>query len=292
MNILDILYAQDGISSVGVCEFAILKKYMSAISIQQTYEKCENPQSIFVALFPYFCGYTNGNLSIYARGVDYHKVINNTLSPVAQYIKSEMGANAVVLVDNSPLAEVQSARLAGVGKIGENGLIFDSVYGSYVFIGTILTDIPFKKTPAICSGKINENLPDEDSDIIDCLGCGLCKKHCKANAIGENGKILCESCISDLTQSKKELTNEQKQMLLKHDLIWGCDTCQKICPQNRNVPHTENPLFTQNLINSLDREDLIGLTRKQFNEKYTDRAFTWRGTKPILRNLTLKGNDK
>lgn len=289
MNILDILYAQDGISSVGVCEFDTLKDYMSQSAIEKAYSYCENAHSVYVALFPYFNGLKSGNLSIYAMGKDYHTVIYDILTPISEQIERKTGSKSVILVDNSPLNETQAARLAGVGKIGENGLIFDKKYGSFVFIGTILTNLEFKQMPAILSDNTHIVPPSKDSKIIDCLHCGLCKKQCLANAIGDNGKINCEKCLSDLTQSKKDLTKEQTDLLLKHNLIWGCDTCQFVCPQNKNVTFTENKSFTQDLINSLSIEDIENLTRKQFNEKYKDRAFTWRGTKPLIRNLTLKG---
>lgn len=289
MNILDILYACDGISSVGVCEFDALKNYMSNSAIEKSYNYCQNAHSVYVALFPYFNGFKNGNLSIYSMGKDYHNVIYDILTPVSQLIERKTTAKSVVLVDNSPLNEVQAARLSGVGKIGENGLIFDKKYGSFVFIGTILTSLEFKKMPAVLSDNTHIIPPSKDSKIVDCLHCGLCKKHCLANAIGENGKINCENCLSELTQTKKDLTEKQINLLSKHNLIWGCDTCQLICPQNQNVPFTENKSFTENLINSLYIEDIKNLTRKQFNEKYKDRAFTWRGTKPLIRNLTLKG---
>ena len=289
MNILDILYAVDGISSVGVCEFNTLKHYMNESAIAKAYNYCENAHSVYVALFPYFNKPQNGNLSIYARGKDYHSVICDILTPISDQIERKTNAKSVVLVDNSPLNEVQAARLSGVGKIGENGLIFDKIYGSFVFIGTILTSIPFKQMPAILSDNTHIIPPDKDSKIIDCLHCGLCRKHCLGHAIGENGKINCENCLSELTQTKKDLTDEQENLLLKHNLIWGCDTCQLVCPQNKNVPFTKNKSFTENLINSLSLEDIENLTRKQFNEKYKDRAFTWRGTKPLIRNLTLKG---
>ena len=289
MNILDILYAQHGISSVGVCEFDTLKNYMSKSAIEKAYNYCENAHSVYVALFPYFNGYQKGNLSIYAMGKDYHTVIYDILTPISEQIERKTNAKSIVLVDNSPLNEVQAARLAGVGKIGENGLIFDKTYGSFVFIGTILTSLPFEQMPAILSDNTHIIPPSKDSQIIDCLHCNLCKKHCLGHAIGENGKINCENCISDLTQSKKDLTKEQSDLLLKHNLIWGCDTCQLVCPQNKDILFTENQSFNQNLITSLSLEDIENLTRKQFNEKYKDRAFTWHGTKPLIRNLTLKG---
>ena len=84
----------------------------------------------------------------------------------------------------------------------------------------------------------------------------------------------------------------QIELILKHNLIWGCDTCQMVCPQNKNVPLTKNIRFTENIINSLTHEDIENLTRKQFNQKYQSRAFTWRGPKPLIRNLTLKGQNK
>lgn len=92
---------------------------------------------------PILPGTPPGTLSLYARGRDYHAVIRETLTPFAERLAAETGCKAAVLTDDSPLPEVRAARLAGVGAIGENGLLFDPDYGSWVFIGTILTDLPF-----------------------------------------------------------------------------------------------------------------------------------------------------
>ena len=77
----------------------------------------------------------------------------------------------------------------------------------------------------------------------------------------------------------------------EHPLVWGCDTCQLVCPMNKHAKQTDIPDFRQSPIDTLTLADVDGLTRRQFCEKYPDRAFTWRGPAPLRRNLTLKEGD-
>ena len=60
---------------------------------------------------------------------------------------------------------------------------------------------------------------------------------------------------------------------------------------NRGAAQTTEPAFLQGQICSLSLADLDGLTRRQFTQKYPDRAFTWRGPAPLRRNLMLKQGD-
>lgn len=287
MNILDILCTQEEICSVGVCNFEVLKNYMTKENIEKTYNICEDVSSVYVALFPYFSGYSNrNNISLYAMGKDYHIVIENILSPICDEIVRKMNKKCVILVDNSPLPEVKAASLSGVGKIGRNGLIFDKVYGSYVFIGTIITNIKFEEQKEI----LYDNLCNKQSNnvFIDCLNCDMCVRYCKANAIFDNGFVDNTKCLSNITQFKGELTKKQEQMLKEHKLIWGCDDCQTICPQNKDIEKTTNKDFIDDKIEFIKLDDIDGLTKKQFLQKYKNRAFTWRGPKPIIRNIKLK----
>ena len=133
-------------------------------------------------------------------------------------------------------------------------------YGSFVFIGEILFDDTFDKY-------------DELSEIGDCVGCGRCEKACPASAINDKGK-----CISHITQKKGTLTEEEETVLKKSGYIWGCDICQAVCPMNKLTD--EEPF-------SLEMGDIAGLSNREFKEKYKDFAFTWRGVKPLQRNLEI-----
>ena len=233
---------------------------------------CPGACSVLVYLFPYYAGERPGNLSFYARGRDYHAVIRGALAPEADALRAaHPGRQFVILADDSPVPEVFAAASAGLGRLGENGLLIHPVYGSYVFIGTIVTDCPF---------------PAEAHTPQPCLRCGRCRAACPAGAVTENG-IDGSRCLSALTQRGGEVTPEEAEQLRRHPLVWGCDRCQQVCPMNRGIPLSGNPAFREGLIDRLTLDELEGLTRRAFLRKFPDRAFTWRGPAPLRRNLAL-----
>ena len=275
MNILHSLRAVSGVSAAGICAFAALIPRMSVQSRSWAENLCPGAKSVLFSLFPYDTGGENGNLSRYARGADYHAVIGSALSRFVLQVQQFYPANRfVVLTDDSPLPEVWGAYFCGAGRLGDNGLIFDEVYGSYVFIGSILTDLTLEPTSV---GR-------------ECLHCGACRSACPGGALREDGTVDPQRCLSALTQQGGALPADTAAAVASSPLIWGCDVCSEVCPLNRSVPATPNPAFRENRILSLEDGDLDDLTRRQFSEKYPNRAFTWRGPGPLRRNLLLHKN--
>lgn len=274
MDILSYFSAVPYTGGIGMCT-------LSALSLspeQQTWldRLCAGARSIAVVLFPYLVR-DAGTLSLYARGMDYHTVIRDALQPVCDTLQRDFPENQfVVLADSSPIPEVRAAWLSGAGILGSNGLIFDRKYGSFVFIGTVVTDLACTPTA---------------SALERCPDCGACRRSCPAHALQESGQVDEAACFSALTQSKQPLSEQQAQLLRAHPLIWGCDTCSLCCPLNRNAAETQNPAFRMNRIHSLTAQQLDGLTRKQFLAAFPDRAFTWRGPAPLVRNLSLKHDE-
>lgn len=257
--------------AAGVCPVSALG--LDGHALEWLGRLCPYARSVLVYLFPYFAGDRPGNLSLYARGRDYHEVIRESLSPVADRLRTRHpGHHFAVLADDSPIPEVRAAVLAGLGAAGRNGLLIHEKYGSYVFIGTIAASLPIPAVPQPRRG---------------CLGCGACARACPTHAVGERG-IDPSRCLSALTQRGGPVSPEEAALLRQHPLIWGCDVCQKACPMNRGVPCTGTPAFCEQLTDSLDAGALDGLTRRAFLEKYPGRAFTWRGPAPLRRNLALQ----
>lgn len=220
--------------------------------------------SAAVFLFPYYTGIPCGNLSLYAAVCDYHLVIKKYLTRIGDFI----GVPYTCHTDVSPYDEVRLAYCAGLGFLGRNGLIINEKYGSYVFIGEIV----------FCGIYLDENKEPKG----ECLQCGLCEKKCPADA------VHCKSrCISEISQKKGELTAEETEFLKKGSLIWGCDICSNICPMNKNIETTNIPEFKNAVKQSLYKSEVDGLSAKQFKRKFPDRAFTWRGSKVLLRNIDI-----
>lgn len=273
-NGLDMAFAAAGAAAWGGLPFSELAADMTAGAVRKAEELCPNPQTVLVAAFPYYAGERAGNLSLYARGLDYHTVVTGRLNTICNFL-SEKYKNSRFLpgADNSPLPERQAAWRCGIGLRGKNGLVIVPPYGTYVFLGTILTDVVLE-------------LP-ERTPTPDCVGCGRCLSACPGGALGEDGVEVCR-CLSELTQKKGELTAEEEALLKAHPLIWGCDTCQQVCPYNAQPALSPLPEFREGLVDGLSAADLEGLTNRTFREKYGDRSFAWRGPAPLRRNLSLR----
>ena len=271
---LDELFAAAGAAAWGGAAFRRLLPFLSTGALEKVETLCPRPKTVLAAAFPYYAGERPGNLSLYARGEDYHGVVVRRLNTVCEALAEQYpGESFFPSADNSPLPEREAAWLAGIGLRGASGLLILPPYGTYVFLGTILTGAALE-------------LP-ERPPAPDCPRCGACRAACPAGAMGEGGPDV-SRCLSELTQKKGALTGEEEARLKAHPLIWGCDFCQRACPFNADPALSPLPEFSTDLVDSLENADLEGLTNRTFREKYGGRAFAWRGPGPLRRNLELK----
>jgi epoxyqueuosine reductase QueG len=91
-------------------------------------------------------------------------------------------------------------------------------------------------------------------------------------------------CKSYLTQKKGSLTQDEKDIIRKTPLIWGCDVCQDVCPHNKSMQATAMEEFRTDLVNSIDIDELKRLSNREFRKKYGNRSFSWRGRDVLIRN--------
>ncbi len=241
-------------------------------------ERSEEIRSIVVVLFPYYAGTTEGNLSLYCRGIDYHAVVPKYLNPVGEIIRREFGEDVCygAYADTGPLRDRYLALRAGLGFVGRNQMLINRKYGSYCFIAYLTFNIPLE--------------PDSEvkwTHEPSCLGCGACMRRCPGGAMMEDGGFVLERCRSGITQKKGDLEDWELEIFYKDKVIFGCDVCQTVCPHNQGVAISQVKEFVEERIDSLTMEELEGLTRKQLQEKYPNRAFTWRGPEVLRRNLKL-----
>lgn len=224
----------------------------------------ENAQTVISIIFPYYLGeemYENSNVSRYAVSEDYHIITGRIINEIRDKLKEVFPDNAFeVFVDNSPLPEVRCAVNAGLGVMGINNLFISPRYGSWVFLGEIVTDRyfpPSEKKPSLCSG------------------CMECMSACPVKAI--TGKeIIREKCLSFLSQKKGELDEDTRAEIEKTGCAWGCDICQKVCPYNKNAEISPIKEFFSTAIPFVTKETEI-----------ENRAFSWRGKAVIDRNLDI-----
>ena len=264
-------FAAAGAAAWGGLPFSELAADMTETAVEKATALCPNPRTVLVAAFPYYAGDRPGNLSLYARGRDYHQVVTGKMNTVCDILRKKYLNGAFLpAADNSPLPERQAAWRCGIGLRGKNGLVILPPYGSYVFLGTILTDVALDLEPRTAS--------------LDCVGCGKCLAACPGGALGEDGVNL-SRCLSGLTQKKGELTGEEEALVKAHPLIWGCDCCQQACPYNASPELSPLPEFREGLVDVLDGADLEGLTNRTFREQYGGRAFAGVGLPPWAPNL-------
>jgi epoxyqueuosine reductase len=168
----------------------------------------------------------------------------------------------ISFIDNSPIPEVRAAALSGLGCIGDHGLLINPFYGSWVFIGTIVTDLPLEPSA---------------QTIKECSHCGICTSACPGGCVGGTSR---DTCVSRVSQCKGELTMEQAELLRKSGMAWGCDRCQEVCPLNSNVKIQPHSCFGGTLFPpSLSIDSLNDLSGK---------AYGWRGSDVLKRNIRLK----
>lgn len=261
-----------GCTQWGMCPFSLLSD--SLLHCRKKELLPENSRTVICVLFPYLLDSYDKrrNISRYAVPEDYHKTVNYLLSRMAETLGEAFpGCSFVPFADNSPIPEVKAAAFSGLGAVGKNSLLINKVYGSWVFIGEIVTDLEVKDMSFT---------PNAES----CIGCGRCLRSCPAGAISEKGGIDTEKCLSAVTQRKGELTEEEIKAIERSGCIWGCDVCQEVCPMNRAAKSEPLEDFAANCVFELTGETPI-----------KNRAFGWRGRGVVNRNLGIisdKNNDK
>lgn len=214
-------------------------------------------------LIPYNTGDAEKrNLSRYAVSKDYHLYVKE----LSLRLEKMTAKDFCIFADTSPFDERKLAKALSLGFIGENGLLINEKYGSFVFLGEIVT----KEQVEITGGK--------KSGRAKCFNCGKCKQACPTKAFHSTG-----SCLSEITQ-KKKIDEKEAEFIKKHNLVWGCDICQEVCPHNSGVSLSEIDFFYKDRICYVTAEDIEGMSEDEF----LSRAYSWRGRNVILRNLSFK----
>ncbi len=129
-----------------------------------------------------------------------------------------LGGDYRVLVDENQHVDREAAARSGVGFYGKNTLLITRRFGSWVVLGTLVTDRELETTPALG---------------LDCGSCTLCIEACPTGALDEPGTLDATKCLSYWTQSAHDLPDGYGEALQAQ--VYGCDICQDVCPWNRGV---------------------------------------------------------
>ena len=220
-----------------------------------------------------------GAISNYAWGLDYHKVIGRRLNELADFIALEFpGARCLPCVDTGPLMDRAAAVRAGIGWFGKSGNVLTKEFGSYVFLAELITTLDLE--------------PDEPLQT-NCGQCVECIVDCPTGAIGPNGEIDARRCLSDLTQAKGPIPREYRKII--GNRLWGCDTCQTVCPVNdRKAAHLHPEFAPQSHIGTaMDLPSVLLMTKAEFRRWFGSTAMAWRGKAVLQRNAAVAlGNSR
>ena len=205
-------------------------------------------------------------------GTDYHTVLRERLELLEEFIKERIPAAKVKsMVDTGELVDRAVAERAGIGWSAKNCSIITPEFGSYVYLGEMITNIPFE--------------PDEPMED-ECGDCTLCLDACPTGALIQGGQLNAQRCIAFLTQTKTSIPEEFRAKI--GNRVYGCDTCQTVCPKNKGKQNLHQQAFQPDteLAKPL-LQPMLSLSNRQFKEKFGHVSGSWRGKNPIQRNAVI-----
>jgi epoxyqueuosine reductase len=205
----------------------------------------------------------------YAYGIDYHYVIKQKLYQLLDRINSEIvSCNGIAFVDSAPVLERALAQKAGLGWVGKNSMLINRKFGSFCFIGELFLDIELEYSQEV------EN---------QCNKCVNCIKNCPTKAIVAPKIIDANRCLSYLTiEHRGEIADEYKALL--GNRLFGCDTCNDVCPYNKpSPPHNTAEFLPQEEFYHFDWQ---AVTRGKFERFFKNSPLKRAGFKKIYGRLS------
>lgn len=212
-------------------------------------------------------------ISKYAYGKDYHEVIKKQLNDFLSLIKNKVGdIQGRGFVDSAPVLERSWAQRSGFGWIGKNGNLITRQNGSFFFIATLITDL---------------ELEYDDPFVKDYCGtCTRCIDACPTDAILPGKVIDGSKCISYFTIELKEMLIPREMNGRFDNWLFGCDTCQDVCPWNRfSRPTTEKDFAPLPVILNLSTKEWNEMTEESFKKLFKDSPIKRAKFSGIQRNL-------
>jgi len=211
-------------------------------------------------------------ISVYAQGRDYHLVVKKKLKSLGDWLGRETGQALKVFVDTAPLMEKPLAQVAGLGWQGKHTNLVSRDFGSWLFLGAILTTA--------------ELAPDE-AHADRCGACQACLDICPTKAFPAPYELDARRCISYLTivydgviaaEFRKPMGNR----------IYGCDDCLAICPWNKfaAVAH-DAEIQAREALKAPRLIDLASLDDAAFRELFATTAVKRIGRDRFIRNVCL-----
>jgi len=212
-------------------------------------------------------------ISTYAYGTDYHFVIKEKLNKLLEAIQQKAGD--IVgrgFVDSAPVLERTWAQKSGAGWIGKNGNLISKKDGSFFFIATLIVDLPL--------------IYDDPFAKDYCGSCTKCIDACPTDAILPDKTIAGNKCISYFTIELKDAIIPSEMKGKFDNWMFGCDTCQDVCPWNRFSKQHVEPGFTANTaIETFGTNEWNNLTKEGFKTVFKNSPLQRSKFEGITRNL-------
>jgi epoxyqueuosine reductase len=203
------------------------------------------------------------NLSLYARGRDYHKVLRSRLQALGEALQRQLpGLRFRAFCDSAPVMEVELAQRAKLGWRGKNTLLLNRQSGSIFFLGSLFLNKAIDQLPALLRGEAAEEASDASSDR--CGTCRACLDVCPTKAIVAPYRLDARRCISYLTiENPGPIPVAFREAI--GNRIYGCDDCQLVCPWNKFAVATPLEDFkTRPAFVNLSLTEALSWTEPQF----------------------------
>jgi epoxyqueuosine reductase len=214
----------------------------------------------------------HGSISVYARHRDYHDLIKGKLKRVAQRFAHRSRRDVKVFVDTAPLMEKPLAEAAGLGWQGKHTNLVSRSFGSWLFLGAILTEAA---------------LPPDEREADHCGSCRACLDACPTNAFPAPYQLDARRCISYLTiEHDGPIPVEFRQAI--GNRIYGCDDCLAVCPWNKFAQTTrEAKLAARDDLNAPPLAELAALDDAVFRERFAGSPIKRIGRDRFVRNVLM-----
>lgn len=242
----------------------------------------QGAKSVITLLLNYFPSENQDSeapkISKYARGADYHEVIKSKLNLLMAGIRQSIGnINGRGFVDSAPVLERSWAQRSGLGWIGKNGNLINRHQGSFFFIATLIVDLELNYDDPVAKDY--------------CGSCRRCLDACPTDAILEDRVIDGSKCIAYFTIELKEMLIPEAMKGKFNNWMFGCDTCQDVCPWNRfSKPTREQAFAPIPEILHLSTGDWEALSEEAFKQIFKSSPLKRSKFTGIKRNLRFLNN--
>lgn len=214
----------------------------------------------------------SGAISLYARRRDYHDIVKGRLKQLAGWFAEKSGAQVKVFVDTAPLMEKPLAQQAGLGWQGKHTNLVSREFGSWLFLGAILTDAALEADKA-------------ESD--HCGQCRACLDACPTDAFPAPYQLDARRCIAYLTiEHDGPIPHEFRGAI--GNRVFGCDDCLAVCPWNKFAAQSrETKLALRPELTTLPLTDLSQLDDAGFRTLFSGTPVKRTGREKFIRNVLI-----